>query len=148
MTDQEIIGNWYQSASLGQPSVFEDAFNEAKSKFSFNLHENRTNTFINTKHSVEELQDIVAQSMSKYESCHRQAKSRKWLNIFSQRVLFYADVLDILVKHHPEYVLLVWGAMKILFIGIVNHEATVCKLAKKLSKIADTIPRVKLTSIL
>ncbi|KAI0117972.1 hypothetical protein GGR51DRAFT_272656 [Nemania sp. FL0031] len=103
---------------------------------------------MNSKQGIEELQKVVAESMEQYESKHRQSKTAKRLRSFSQTILIYADVLDVLVQHHPEYVSLVWGTMKLLFIGVANHEATTCKLARTLSKVADTLPRVKLATIL
>jgi hypothetical protein len=43
------------------------------------------------------------------------SKARKWLGIFSSKIMFYASILDVLVQHHPEYVSLAWGAMRFLF---------------------------------
>ncbi|KAI1125817.1 hypothetical protein F5Y10DRAFT_294315 [Nemania abortiva] len=120
-----------------------------KTKITLSPVSNRTiGSFISSKQGVDELQKIVMESLDKYESNHKQSKAVKWLRSFSQRVLFYADVLEVFVQHHPEYVALVWGTMKFLFVGVTNHEATICKLAKTLSKVADTLPRVKLATIL
>lgn len=35
--------------------------------------------------------------------------------MLSQRLLYYGNIMDVLVQHHPEYVSLVWGAMKFIF---------------------------------
>ncbi|KAJ8130727.1 hypothetical protein O1611_g2901 [Lasiodiplodia mahajangana] len=147
---KDIIRDWYKSIAANQSSsVFDDAFHEAKTNIFPSLISDVANgNLVSSKEGVEGLQQVVAKSMNQYESKHTQSKTAKWLRSFSQRVLVYEDVLDVLVQQHPEYVSLVWGTMKLLFIGVANHEATIRKLAKTLSKVADTLPRVKLTTIL
>lgn len=54
-----------------------------------------------------------------YESKRSNSSARKWLQKFSRRVTHYSNILDVFVQHHPEYVALVWGAMKFLF--LVSH---------------------------
>jgi hypothetical protein len=109
----------------------EDAFAEAKSRFSSILGKDQWKVaFVNSKSSVEEVRTIVAKSMEKYESQKALSKSKKWLRSFSQKVEIYGDVLDVLVQHHPQYVALVWGAMKFLFTVcmIVHLESSLDKL--------------------
>ncbi|KAF4415355.1 Nacht domain protein [Fusarium austroafricanum] len=56
--------------------------------------------------------------------------------------------MDVLVQHHPEYVSLAWGAMKILLVSAQNHEATISLISKALSQIAERLPRIELITIL
>jgi len=65
--------------------------------------------------SMRDVLDAVNISKKVYES-KPNSKARKWLSIFSSRVIHYGDIMDVLVQHHPEYVSLVWGAMKFLFL--------------------------------
>lgn len=51
-----------------------------------------------------------------------------------------------MVQHHPEYVALAWGAMKVLFVGVVNHERSLATLSRALCEIADQLPRVELST--
>jgi hypothetical protein len=96
--------------------LLEDAFGEAKLKFSSTLSQDQQKiAFVNSKNNLEEVQAVVAKSMEKYESGKTGSKPRKWLESFSLRVKFYGDILDVFVQHHPEYVSLVWGAIKFLF---------------------------------
>ncbi|KAF2794257.1 hypothetical protein K505DRAFT_304341, partial [Melanomma pulvis-pyrius CBS 109.77] len=53
-----------------------------------------------------------------------------------------------MVQHHPEYAALAWGAMKLLFVGVANHEESVHQLAKALYRFADCLPRHELKLIL
>lgn len=64
--------------------------------------------------TLEDVLQTLALAKAHYEAKHT-SKARKWLGIFSSKVMFYASVLDVLVQHHPEYVSLVWGAMRLLF---------------------------------
>lgn len=66
--------------------------------------------------SLQDVQKAVASAMAKYEAKAESSKTRKWLQRFSETICHYSKVLDVLVQHHPEYVALVWGTMKLLFI--------------------------------
>lgn len=71
------------------------------------------------------------------------------------------------MQHHPEYVSLVWGAIKFCFIGIspvlaasnivhsantnvevLNQEVLVAKISKALAQIADALPRAAMKLVL
>jgi hypothetical protein len=45
--------------------------------------------------------------------------TREWLEKLSSRVIYYGKVFDCLAQHHPEYVALAWGAMKLVL--MVGH---------------------------
>ncbi|KAH9236311.1 hypothetical protein K456DRAFT_1748785 [Colletotrichum gloeosporioides 23] len=88
-----------------------------------------------------------AADLNAYERSHaRPSKATKWLQRLSTNIHHYSNILDVLVQHHPEYVSLVWGAMKFLFVGVVNNEKTTAILAKSLAEIADHLPRWELKS--
>ncbi|PUU72119.1 hypothetical protein B9Z19DRAFT_1175592 [Tuber borchii] len=83
-----------------------------------------------------------------WEDKPRWEKPRKWLGRFSDRVTHYGKIMDVLVQHHPEYASLAWGAMKLLFVLVINHETLVKQVAKVLIRISDSLPQVNLLSIL
>jgi predicted ATP-binding protein involved in virulence len=94
-----------------------DAFDKAKIKFSSALtHDQNKVDFINSHHTIEDVQNAVADAVRMYEARKTSPKAMKWLHGLSKRVRFYGDVMDMLVQHHPEYVSLAWGAMKFLLI--------------------------------
>lgn len=94
---------------------------------------------------------------------------RRCIEQVSERVHHYGNVLDVFVQHHPEYVSLAWGTMKLL-VGVsldplpspyftaklirrvaqavVEHRKTGSILANSLLDIADSLPRVNLMSSL
>lgn len=82
--------------------------------------------------------------------------------------MVYSDVLDVLAQHHPEYVSLVWGAFKFVFVvsnasygtdrqgpsslfsiqGVINHEVLVKELSKAMARIADVVRHVQIQCLL
>jgi hypothetical protein len=64
---------------------------------------------------IEDVQSTAAGARKRYEDKSGSTKVRQCLASFSQKVLRYGKVLDVFAQHHPEYVSLAWGAMKILF---------------------------------
>lgn len=136
--DHEIIGGWYRPSpsiqSKSAPllrwrleqtllnanenrSLIDEAFAEAKIKICSSLSQGKKKVdFVGSKQSLQEIQDTALQSMKYYQGRNSASQARKWLHNFSQRVMFYADVLDVLVQHHPEFVALAWGGMKFLLV--------------------------------
>ncbi|KAL2693600.1 hypothetical protein Neosp_000160 [[Neocosmospora] mangrovei] len=92
--------------------------------------------------------------MAKYEAKAGASKTREWLQRFSETICHYSQVLDVFVQHHPEYVSLVWGTMKLLFVAkvgrrtAVNHAETLKLLSKSLLEVAQRLPRVEVLSML
>lgn len=64
---------------------------------------------------MRDVQDTLMDAKRAYDS-KPTSKACKWLAVFSSRLIYYGNVLDVLSQHHPEYVSLAWGAFKFLFI--------------------------------
>ncbi|KAF8246083.1 hypothetical protein K440DRAFT_491115, partial [Wilcoxina mikolae CBS 423.85] len=97
---------------------------------------------------LRDVETAVTAAKMHYETRSKQSKAREWLGKFSARIVFYSSVLDVFVQHHPEYVSLVWGAMKFLFVVVVNHEELIGKISKALSLAADVLPRTDLSLLM
>lgn len=67
-----------------------------------------------------DVQEIIEKSMAKYELDRKHWKTRRWLHSMAGKLDYYQNVMDMLVQHHPEYVALVWGAMKFLLLVSSN----------------------------
>jgi hypothetical protein len=76
----------------------------------------RKHTLAHRAASLEDFQRTVTDVKLKYDNQHKDDKVSKWLRKCSSRVQFYGNIMDVLVQHHPEYVSLAWGAMKVLFV--------------------------------
>lgn len=64
---------------------------------------------------LQDVVDDVAKAQAQYKDKRGESKFQKRLTSFSKRVAYYGQVLDVMVQHHPEYVSLAWGTMKLVF---------------------------------
>lgn len=64
--------------------------------------------------SLSDVLHVVNKAQKHYESKHT-SKAHRCITELSQRICYYGNIMDVLVQHHPEYVALAWGAMKMLF---------------------------------
>ncbi|KAK5657159.1 hypothetical protein OQA88_3216 [Cercophora sp. LCS_1] len=62
--------------------------------------------------------------------------------------MHYAAVMDVMVQHHPEYVSLAWGVLKLAFIGVTNHETLIKELSKALCRMCEAVRHVELKLLL
>jgi hypothetical protein len=104
--------------------VADDAFNAAKKHFEQSgILNGGDKVLVSSASSIEDVQQAVADLLAKYESKSESSKTRKWLQKASEMISHYGTILDVFVQHHPEYVSLVWGTMKLLFIvSILSYD--------------------------
>ena len=76
--------------------------------------------WLNDATSAADIFDIVNHAKNKYEGTKKSKASNVWSS-FSSKIVYYKDILDVLVQHHSEYVSLAWGAMKFLFVVSLPH---------------------------
>ena len=113
---------------------------------------------------MENILSILKDAKDTY-AAKSQSKIRKWLVALSARVMHFRTVLDVFVQQHPEYVSLVWGSFKLLFMVslwasnqlcqsskdsqvVLNSEQMIKELAKSICRIADALPRAELALLL
>ncbi|PQE06103.1 Nacht domain protein [Rutstroemia sp. NJR-2017a BBW] len=130
-------------------SLADESYNNAVKHFGEKLTRDECKRiWLNDKHTIEDVQQAIEDAKTAYEAKGKDSKTYLLIQKFSSRVLHYADIFDTLAQHHPEYVSLVWGAIKFVFVGVVNHGELVAQLSKALSSIADFLPHVELKSVL
>ena len=113
---------------------------------------------------IEDIRDVLETASRQYQDRRKFKTLKKWFASLSARLQFYGNVLDMMVQHHPEYVSLVWGAMKFLIVvclekrlvprcdtdgnskGAMNHEKTIATLLNALCEISDALPRMKIAA--
>jgi hypothetical protein len=66
--------------------------------------------------SLKGVLDCIQDAQAEYENRRERSKLRECLSSLAERVHHYGNIMDVLVQHHPEYVALAWGAMKLLFV--------------------------------
>ncbi|KAI0153574.1 hypothetical protein BJ166DRAFT_533117 [Pestalotiopsis sp. NC0098] len=145
--DRQLTDKWCPSLPSSHPRLLVDAFNEAKVKFGKDLSKDgRKIELVDSKESLEEVREMAAKAMDKYNCSKTHSEAKMWLWKFSSTARLYGDILDVFVQHHPEFVALAWGAMKLLLTAFVNHDKTITRLAKGLSLIADSLPCIDFMS--
>jgi hypothetical protein len=96
--------------------IIRNAYDEAKAIFSSELTKDECKRiWLREKACMADIISVLADLKQKYDN-KPESKARKWLVIFSGKVIYYSTVLDVLVQQYPEYVSLAWGTMKFLFI--------------------------------
>lgn len=65
--------------------------------------------------TANDLLSAVQDAQKYYHQRQSESAIGRRIEQFSERVHHYGKIMDVLVSHHPEYVSLAWGAMKLLF---------------------------------
>ncbi|RTE76948.1 hypothetical protein BHE90_008566 [Fusarium euwallaceae] len=129
--------------------IVEQAFQEGRKRFTSSLTSDADKAKVATSAAtIQDIQALALNSLAKYSDEQRFSTTRKWLQRIISRVHYYGNIMDVMVQHHPEYVALAWGAMKLVLTSAQNHEATISLISKALTQIAETLPRVELATIL
>ena len=93
------------------------AYITAKQYFSSHLTQDESKrVWLAEKSTMQDVITAVQIARSKYEERSKKSKVRESLAAFSSRVMYYGAVMDTLSQHHPEYVALAWGSMKLSFV--------------------------------
>ncbi|KAK8240491.1 hypothetical protein HDK90DRAFT_479884 [Phyllosticta capitalensis] len=133
-----------QTRSNLSNNLAEEAFNKAVSLFKSDFtNDDCKRIWLQDKNTIAHVHQAVDNAKRIYEA-KGQSKARKWLTKLSGRIQFYGAILDALVQHHPEYVSLVWGAFKFVFMGVLNQETLIKELAKAMCEIGDALPQADL----
>ena len=95
----------------------QQAFQEGLNRFSSDLTSDRKKVELSEGFSrIQEIQYLAQKSFAKYSDEKRFPKAKKWIQRFTAKISHYGNIMDVLVQHHPEYVALAWGAMKLLLV--------------------------------
>ncbi|KAK6852030.1 hypothetical protein PG995_012155 [Apiospora arundinis] len=153
---KEIVDlrKWYSSADGAQGShdahqIFKEAFEAFSTELSNGKGKDKTKLEWITNPSHGNLRAVlasVAEVRTRYEAGKCESKARQLLVSVSEKIHHYSGIVDVFVSHHPEYTALVWGAMKVLFVGLVNHQKVMHRLSEGLIQISDLLPRIELTA--
>jgi hypothetical protein len=108
---------WYLSSPGNPlPNSAEQAYKEAIVTFNIDPRKYGKLDKIQQLRSFVELEKFLNNLRLQYERRHENNKISRWLSRLSSRICHYGRIFDVLVQHHPEYVSLAWGAMKLLFV--------------------------------
>ncbi|KAH8747459.1 hypothetical protein F5883DRAFT_509694 [Diaporthe sp. PMI_573] len=146
----ELYAGWYladpqQRLSDPARSAYESALDNLKSTLTAEEYQT---PWLQHQSSMGDVRNAVVRALEEYQTKSKGNKIQEWLSSCSERVMYYGAIFDTFAQHHPEYVSLAWGAMKFLFISVLNHEELLSEISKAISNLADVLPRTELHSIL
>ncbi|KKY38513.1 putative chromosome transmission fidelity protein 18 [Diaporthe ampelina] len=141
-TSNELYAEW---ASDPAQLAYESALNILKSTLTTGEYQT---PWLHRQSSMRDVRDAVVRALDEYKAKSKGNKVQEWLSSCSERVMYYGAIFDTFAQHHPEYVSLAWGAMKFLFISVLNHEELLSEISKAISNLADVLPRTELHSVL
>ncbi|KAI8940633.1 hypothetical protein NX059_001905 [Plenodomus lindquistii] len=132
----------------GRRDVAAEAYQKAVDDLKTELSvANDVSTLAGSASNIEDVMKVIHDAKKKYEDgCKEHTGARVWLEKLSGRVMYYSKVFDSLAQHHPEYVALAWGAVKLVLMGIINRATLVEKLAQAFVAIGDVLPRADLNA--
>jgi hypothetical protein len=105
-------------------AIISRAYEEAKGIFIAELAKDDFDRIWAQRTSTIEDVKVEALKLSKRYGSKSATKTRKWITRFSETVIYYGGVLDVLVQQYPEWVSLAWGTMKFLFsVSIQDRES-------------------------
>ncbi|KAI0484854.1 hypothetical protein GGR56DRAFT_662776 [Xylariaceae sp. FL0804] len=148
--ERQPFSSWY----LGDPDArwadaAKDAYELAVETLRKELSADEYRTlWLREQNSMDDVRAALVGALKEYRTRSGESKVRKWLASCSSRVMYYGAIFDTFSQQHPEYVSLAWGAMKFLFIAVLNHEELLVEISKAVAKVADVLPRTELHSIL
>ncbi|KAI4936800.1 uncharacterized protein J4E92_001525 [Alternaria infectoria] len=129
--------SWY-TAAPGQENrniaaeAYRAAIEHLKNELDISLDDSVPHKF---QASIKDVFSVVENAKKDYEDKGKQdkhAEMRQSLERLSGRIMYYGKVMDTLAQHHPEYVALVWGAMKFVLTALIA--------------IGDVLPRMDLSA--
>ncbi|RAR04552.1 hypothetical protein DDE82_004509 [Stemphylium lycopersici] len=146
---RDAHSSWYMPTPGGENrNIAREAYQNAVKKLEDELHVSLDASSSSAPSaSAKDVLAVVETARLKYEEKSKEHTGmQKSLERLSSRILYYSKVLDTLAQHHPEYVALAWGALKLVLTGIINRANLVQKLLQALIAIGDVLPRLDLSA--
>ncbi|KAL6886930.1 hypothetical protein GGI43DRAFT_431718 [Trichoderma evansii] len=129
------------------PSMAEEAFQAAVKQLIEDGDQGKhIERILQNAATLQDIEEVVRKSMNVYKARGKNPKTIKWLDRTTKSMVYYSNVFELFVPQNPQYVSLAFGAMKFLFTAAVEHEKTTQLLAKSIAQIAESLPRVDLSS--
>jgi hypothetical protein len=116
---------WFRTSPHGsyltdyrKRNIAEEAYKEAVAYLELELAgDSAAQAFLSGTVSIEDVSVVVKKAEESYHNASpKTKKAQKWLREFSSRMIYYSQVMDMLAQHHPEYVALAWGAVKLVLV--------------------------------
>ncbi|KAH7333075.1 hypothetical protein BKA65DRAFT_564106 [Rhexocercosporidium sp. MPI-PUGE-AT-0058] len=162
MLGGESFKVWYTAVEDNQSDCTNDparqAFVDAFEIFKSELSKDKTKAKWLEESNFDSVQGVLEATIrerTSYELRIEDSPIRQSLGRLSERLLFYGNIMDVLIQQHPEYVALVWGAIRFLVVvghphspqftlGVANQQKPISRLSNGLCQIAEVLPSAEL----
>jgi hypothetical protein len=94
--------------------AFTQARDEFEKKYTTDLRKKRRLESLSAT-SLDDILVVVENARRHYDKDQSGSRLRRYMEQISERIHYYGNIMDVFVQHHPEYVSLAWGTMKLLF---------------------------------
>ena len=102
--------------ALNQHPIAQDVYDKAVELYNVRYtNDAAKRQWIGSRNTLADVEAAVVAAKDRYEA-KSQSRARKALGRFSSGIMYYGNIMDVLAQHHPEYVSLAWGTMKMLFV--------------------------------
>lgn len=101
------------------PQLIQDLFAEATRVFESELSKDKRKSqwIVDSKAgNLDEVLVLIVKAQLQYKTDRGDSGVKRNLSSLASQIHHYGNVMDVLVQQHPEYVSLVWGAMKFLLV--------------------------------
>ncbi|KAH5020695.1 hypothetical protein HBI75_165270 [Parastagonospora nodorum] len=146
-----MTSSWYLAsakASVRAQTTFEKSLSKFKDILALTSTKHAWVDDVKATTRLQDVIDEVNKAKAQYDNKNNGSKLYKHITSFSRRVVYYGKVLDVMVQHHPEYVSLAWGTLKLVFGVIVEHERLGSTIVIALNDIGDALSRIDLAESL
>lgn len=94
--------------------------------------------------SIEELRKLAENCQTAPVEGQIRSKIKDGIQQFCKTSLHYAEVMDVLIEHHPEWVSLAWGTMKLFLVIPIEYQKIQESVTTNLARIGDRLQLVAL----
>ena len=77
--------------------------------------------WLKDKNTMNDVQQAIQQVRKVYDDGSKKSKMKMWLKNCASRVVYYGNIMDVLVQGCPDYASFLWGALKFLFIVCLSQ---------------------------
>ncbi|RYP19937.1 hypothetical protein DL765_003085 [Monosporascus sp. GIB2] len=104
MGPNAVFYPWYRGDDQHKTAVANDAFKAVKEHFEqSNGLSDQERALVASASRIEDVLQVVNDSLAKYEAKSESSKTRKWLQKASETICHYGTFLDVFVQHHPDF---------------------------------------------
>jgi hypothetical protein len=106
--------------------IAQEAYEDAVEYLRKEIEDAKALRLLESNTTAVDFKSEVERAEAAYSARRSKGRCARLLRKLSSRIMHYSGVLDMLSQHHPEYVALAWGAVKlVLIVGDMRGAKTI-----------------------